>query len=79
MRVPYRQWLLVMALVAICNTSEAHGLVGNRVFPGTLAFDDPAVLDELIFPDFSTLKHPDDTTDVRLKSPSAKNRPSLMG
>jgi hypothetical protein len=60
----YRQCLIAAALVAICNASEAHGLVGNRVFPGTLAFDDPAVLDELIIPDFSSLKHPDDTTDV---------------
>jgi len=26
--------------------AEAHGIVGNRLFPGTLAFDDPAVNDE---------------------------------
>jgi hypothetical protein len=29
------------------GAGHAHGIVGNRVFPGTLAFDDPAVMDEL--------------------------------
>ena len=35
---------------------QAHGIVGNRLFPGTLAFEDPAVNDELAFPDFSSLE-----------------------
>ena len=36
-------------MVAVSYAAQAHGIVGNRVFPGTLAFDDPAVMDELIF------------------------------
>ena len=31
---------------------------GNRFFAGTLAFDDPAVADELIVPNFSGFMHP---------------------
>jgi hypothetical protein len=33
-------------------------------FPGTLSFDDPAVADEAIVPNFSGCKHPDDGGDV---------------
>jgi hypothetical protein len=40
------------------------GIVGNRLFPGTLAFDDPAVMDELVLPAVSRLKHPGEGTDV---------------
>lgn len=34
--------------LALCspNVSHAHGIAGNRFFPGTLNFDDPAVADE---------------------------------
>jgi hypothetical protein len=51
-------------MLAISPTAHAHGIVGNRLFPGTLAFDDPAVADELNFPAFSNLKHPGEGGDV---------------
>jgi hypothetical protein len=60
-------WLrcaLAAAMVAVSTAAEAHGIVGNRVFPGTLAFDDPAVMDELVFPASTILKHPRDGADV---------------
>src|SRR5262249_53069776 len=41
-----------------CTSAQAHGIAGNRFFPGTLAFDDPAVADEAVVPDYSRLKHP---------------------
>jgi len=40
------------------HCAHAHGIAGNRYFPGTL--DDPAVADEAIVPNFSSTKHPDD-------------------
>jgi len=39
--------LLVMTLVSIAS---AHGLIGQRFFPATLAIDDPFVADELSLP-----------------------------
>ena len=36
----------------VANAASAHGIAGNRYFPGTLTMDDPAVADELILPDF---------------------------
>jgi len=36
----------------------AHGIAGNRYFPGTLTFDDPAVADEAFIPLYSRLEHP---------------------
>jgi hypothetical protein len=51
-------------MVAVAHAAQAHGIVGNRVFPGTLAFDDPAVMDELVFPAASNIKHPDGDADV---------------
>jgi hypothetical protein len=50
-------------IAAYCYGAQAHGIVGNRVFPGSFAFDDPAVMDELLF-GFSSLRHPEDGTDV---------------
>ena len=57
-------WLIAAAVVVVAQPVLAHGIVGNRLFPGTLAFDDPAVNDELIFPALSSLKHPGDGGDV---------------
>lgn len=48
----------------IATAAQAHGIAGNRYFPGTLNFDDPAVADELIVPNFSAATYPvgpDDT------------------
>jgi hypothetical protein len=58
------RWLLAAALFAVSHAAQAHGIVGNRVFPGTLAVDDPAVMDELVFPAVSSLKHPREGADV---------------
>jgi hypothetical protein len=51
-------------MVAISHAAQAHGIVGNRVFPGTLAFDDPAVMDELILSAVSSFKHSGERADV---------------
>jgi hypothetical protein len=51
-------------MVLISATAQAHGIVGNRLFPSTLAFDDPAVMDELVWPAVSHLKRPREGADV---------------
>ena len=60
----WMRWLLAAAVIAVSQAAQAHGIVGNRLFPGTLAFDDPAVADELAAPEISGLKHPDGGTDI---------------
>jgi hypothetical protein len=58
--------LLAFAMLAMASAAQpanAHGIAGNRFFPGTLAFDDPAVADEAIVPLFSTFKHPAEIGD----------------
>jgi hypothetical protein len=60
----WARWLLAAAMVAISHAAQAHGIVGNRVFPGTLAFDDPAVMDELILSAVSSFKHSGERADV---------------
>jgi hypothetical protein len=60
---------IVLAALVASQTAHAHGIAGNRFFPGTLTFDDPAVADEAVVPKFSHLKHPDgggDVTDNRI-------------
>jgi len=62
---------LIVALAAppLSQTAYAHGIAGNRFFPGTLTFDDPAVADEAILPNFSSLNHlagGGDVTDNRI-------------
>ena len=55
------KWWLAALLVGVsCETSGAHGIAGNRYFVGTLTFDDPAIADEAIVPNVSTLNHPAD-------------------
>jgi hypothetical protein len=39
-------------------SADAHAIAGNRLFPGTLTFDDPAVLDEPDLPFVSTERVP---------------------
>jgi hypothetical protein len=52
--------IAAVAFLALSAQAHAHGIAGNRFFPGTMAFDDPAVADEfLILP--STLSHPLDS------------------
>jgi hypothetical protein len=43
------------ALFACASAAQAHTVVGNRIFPATLAIDDPGVNDELNLPTFSYL------------------------
>jgi hypothetical protein len=49
---------IVSAALVAPQTAHAHGIAGNRLFPGTLSFDDPAVADEATLPNFSDLNHP---------------------
>jgi hypothetical protein len=42
---------------------SAHGILGNRFFPPTIATDDPFAVDELAFPTVSWLKNPADSGD----------------
>jgi hypothetical protein len=48
------------AALAASHTAHAHGIAGNRLFPGTLSFDDPALADEATLPNFANLNHPAD-------------------
>jgi hypothetical protein len=56
---------LVAAALALARPADGHGIAGNRLFPGTLTFDDPAVADELVLPNFSNFEHPTAGHDVR--------------
>ena len=58
------QSVLLLAAFLTVPGARAHGIAGNRYFPGTLTFDDPAVADELILPNFSATQHPVGNSDV---------------
>src|SRR5215471_5761964 len=61
---------LVVLLGAVCS-ADAHGIVGNRFFPGTITFDDPAVADEFLVAPGSN-KHPlDDVSGFNVLDTSA--------
>jgi hypothetical protein len=47
---------LIAAGIALAAAAEAHGLVGKRFFPATLATEDPFVADELSLPTISHIK-----------------------
>ena len=51
-----RSLLIALAMLAGVHSAYAHGIAGNRFFPGTLSFDDPAVADEAILPNFASFK-----------------------
>src|SRR5262245_4285055 len=53
-------FLIVATMPAAPRFADAHGIAGNRFFPGTLSFDDPAVADESILPLFTSSKQPDE-------------------
>ena len=59
-----RSLLIALAMLAGVHSAYAHGIAGNRFFPGTLSFDDPAVADEAILPNFATFKSPVDGGNV---------------
>ena len=56
--------IIAAAALVASPTSYAHGIAGNRLFPGTLSFDDPAVADEATLPNFSNLNHPADGGNI---------------
>jgi len=49
---------LAMLSLVWAQSAHAHGIAGNRYFDGTMTFDDPAVADEAVVPDFSHLGYP---------------------
>jgi hypothetical protein len=53
----WRGLLTLVGALGLAHSAQAHGIAGNRFFPGTLAFDHPAVNDELSL-QLSQLKHP---------------------
>ena len=53
-----RHLLIILAIFGGMHSAHAHGIAGNRFFPGTLSFDDPAVADEAILPNFASFKRP---------------------
>src|SRR4029077_12428456 len=55
--------VVTLAVLVGAHAAHAHGIAGNRFFPGTLQLDDPAVADEAIVPLFSTFKHPAEIGD----------------
>jgi hypothetical protein len=59
-----RGLVVTLALLGGVHYAHAHGIAGNRFFPGTLSFDDPAVADEAIVPNFSTFKRPNEGGNI---------------
>jgi hypothetical protein len=57
-RTLIHKWLLLFVALLWTESADAHGIAGNRYFDGTMTFDDPAVADELIAPNFSFLGYP---------------------
>jgi hypothetical protein len=51
-------FILLAMVVGPAAVVEAHGLIGKRFFPATLAIDDPFVADELSLPTISHIKTP---------------------
>lgn len=43
----FRPTVLALLILVCAQDAHAHGIAGNRLFPGTIMFDDPAVADEL--------------------------------
>ena len=49
--------VILLCGLAVASAAHAHGIAGNRYFPGTLTFDDPAIADEWVT-QFSRLTGP---------------------
>jgi len=47
---------VLAAVLAATSTAQAHGVVGKRFFPATIATDDPFVSDELSLPTISSVR-----------------------
>jgi len=54
---------LGLAIASLTPLGHAHAVAGNRIFPSTLAVDDPGVGDELDF-QFSHIRAPNDDGDT---------------
>jgi hypothetical protein len=54
---------LAAATLAGISPALSHTIVGNRVFPATLAIDDPGVNDELALPSFAYAANPDNSNE----------------
>lgn len=67
LKVSWRWAALAGSLAVVSVTpAAAHEIVGNRLFPGTLAIDDPGVADELALPTISHTKTGDDISVKQL-------------
>ena len=66
--------LLISAVPAL-----AHGIVGDRFFPATLAVDDPFVADELSLPTFAIFKNGDNAREVDLSFEYSKRFTEYLG
>src|SRR5215471_9470771 len=64
MRIAFCAALCAAALASL--SAQAHEIVGNRLFPATLATDDPGVNDELALPTIATFKNGDDPSAKQL-------------
>jgi hypothetical protein len=69
--------LLLALSLATFDAAHAHGLIGKRFFPATLATDDPFVADELSLPTISYLKlrgteEAPPTKEIDLRAPAAR-------
>jgi hypothetical protein len=51
-------WILLLVALA-AEPAFAHGIVGKRFFPSTLAIEDPTVSDELSLPSVLHIKGPE--------------------
>jgi hypothetical protein len=51
---------VLAATACLAGTASAHGVVGARFFPATIATDDPFAADELALPTLSTFRSLDD-------------------
>src|ERR1700724_1290428 len=51
------------ATLAGIGPALSHTIVGQRVFPATLAIDDPGVNDEFALPTFSYFANPDNSNE----------------
>ncbi len=63
---------LAVPLLMASTEAQAHGVVGDRFFPATLAIDDPFVADELAVPTFALLHSSDNVRKLSLDFEYAK-------
>src|SRR6476659_4816602 len=65
--------LIAVALpLAAAPPVSAHAVVGDRVFPVTLAIDDPGVADEISLPTFTRFKNADGTIETDIAAEFSK-------